>query len=137
MNTRQSMKIIDISKEYATVNLVLISIIFVILAMPYTLILSEYYEYYAFPSYIPKCFVLSNTGKPCPTCGLTRSVVLLYKGQFYKSVVQYSYGYLFVLLLGAQLFLRVIPLFSRRVWIPYMDITQMILCGILWLFIIN
>jgi hypothetical protein len=127
----------DISKEYAVANRIIAALIVIFLLLPFASIISERLGHQSNLFYNPNCFVQKQTGKPCPTCGLTRSIILLYKGYFQESLAQYAYGYLFVLFLIAQLFLRAIPFLSNRVWIPYMDMTQMILCGMLWLFIIH
>jgi hypothetical protein len=130
------MRLQDISKEYVAANRIILAIIIILLALPFASILAERHNYSPLSSNTLSCFVKTHTGEPCPTCGLTRSILLLYKGHFQESVFQYTYGYLFVLILILQLFFRAIPLLSSGVWIPYVDITQMILCGLLWLFII-
>lgn len=129
------MRLLDISKEYALANRIILSIIMVFLVLPFIIIFVEQLNYHLLLSHAPKCFVKVHTGHLCPTCGLTRSILLLYEGNIKESLAQYTYGYLFVLILAIQLFIRSIPLLSHRVWIPYMDITQMILCGIIWVFI--
>lgn len=131
------MGLVDISKEYAAANRIILAMIIILLALPFAIILDE--RLYPSPasSIAPHCFVLAQTGKPCPTCGLTRSIILLYEGHFQESIVLYAYGYLFVLFLIMQLFLRVILLLCNRAWIPYVDIAQMISCGVAWHFIIS
>jgi len=127
----------DISKEYAIANKIILFIIIIFLVLPFIIIFIEQLSHFQLLSYAPKCFVKAHTGHLCPTCGLTRSIFLLYTGHFQESVAQYAYGYLFVLILAIQLFLRSLPLLSNHVCIPYIDITQMIFCGMLWFFIIH
>lgn len=131
------MRLHDISKEYTLANKSIFLIIIIFLILPFIIIFVEQYINLPLLSYAPKCFVEAQTGHPCPTCGLTRSIVLLYSGRFQESVVQYAYGYLFVFILAIQLILRIIPLLSHRVWVPYIDITQMICFGTIWVFIIR
>jgi hypothetical protein len=127
----------NISKEYAAANRFLFAIIIILLTMPFASILYERLNHSPFSLMTLNCFVTAQTGEPCPTCGLTRSIRSLYKDHFQESIVQYSYGYLFVLLLITQLFLRIVPRLSSRVWIPYIDIAQMIFCGVAWHFLSN
>lgn len=126
------MKSPSISKEYILANKILTTLILLLVSLPFFCIFAEQHNYSPLSSNILQCSVKAQTGKPCPTCGLTRSILLLYKGKFQESLVQYSYGYLFVLLLVVQLFLRLIPFLADSLWVPYMDITQMIVCGVLW-----
>jgi Protein of unknown function (DUF2752) len=137
MNRKHNIKLFDISKEYAIANLVILAILSLLFIMPYVFILVEKFKQIPMSTFTPECFIKLNTGKPCSTCGLTRSIILLYKGQFEKSIFQYAYGYIFLLLLSAQFFLRFIPIFGRHIFIPYMDITQMILFAILWSSIVH
>lgn len=127
----------NISKEYAITNKILSLIIITFLILPFIIIFTEQYTNLPIRAYRPKCFVETNTGHPCPTCGLTRSILLLYRGHFQESMKQYAHGYLFVLILSIQLFLRAIPILSHQTCIPYLDITQMICFGMLWLLIIR
>lgn len=131
MNRKYNIKLFDISKEYAIANLVIFAILSLSFIIPYMFILAEKFKQIPISTFTTKCFIKLNIGKDCPTCGLTRSIILLYKGQFEKSIFQYSYGYIFLLLLVTQFFLRLIPIFRRHILIPYMDIAQMILCAIL------
>lgn len=131
------MRFLDIDKEYALANKILFSFIAFFLVFPFIVILAENHTHISLLAYAPKCFVEAHTGHPCPTCGLTRSILLLYRGHIRGSLVQNAYGYLLVLILVIQLFLRSIPLLSRRIWIPYVDIAQMVSCGMLWFFIIH
>lgn len=131
------MRPLDISCEYAAVNKIILFLILIIISLPFTCIIAERINGSQLLLDSIHCFTKAETGKPCPTCGLSRSILLLYKGHFQESMSQYAYGYLFVFLLFTQLVLRIIPFLSNKIWIPYMDITQMILCGIFWLFMIH
>jgi hypothetical protein len=135
MHIWRSKRLPDISKEYAMVNIVLLVIMVSILVMPLVIILVQRFGNFPLTSYMPNCFVETHTGRHCSTCGLTRSIILLYMGRFHESVVQYSYGYLFVIIIAIQLLLRVVPYLYSQAWISYFDISQMTICGLLWCFI--
>src|ERR1039457_3837479 len=127
----------DISKEYAIANRILLAIMIIFLELPFAIIFIERLNHSPLPLNILNCFVKAQTGELCPTCGMNRSILALYKGHFQESVVQCAYGYFFILLLIMQLFLRIVPRLSDKLWIPFMDIAQMILCGFIWHFLIN
>ena len=61
----------------------------------------------------PKCFVKQNTGKPCPTCGITRSIEALYSGEIATSRLYHPYGLVIIATLLLQLFLRVLLIIKR------------------------
>lgn len=127
----------NISKEYAIANMIILAIIIIILVLPFAIMFAEQLNYCSLSSITIDCFVKKHTGHPCPTCGLTRSLFLLYNCHFQESVAQYAYGYIFVLLLIMQLFIRIILSLNSLVWIPYMDIAQMIFFGMIWFFTIH
>ena len=127
----------DIYKEYAVANIIIAALIVILLILPCASILSERLGYQTFLLNAPSCFVMKHTEKPCPTCGLTHSIISLYKGNFQESVTQHAWGYIFVFILIIQLCLRIVPLISKKVWIPYVDITQMFFCGLMWAFVIR
>ena len=79
------MKLNDISKEYAVANKIILSAIIILLVFPFVIILTERLNYSPLSLNNIHCFVETQTGKPCPTCGLTRSIILLYKGHFKES----------------------------------------------------
>ena len=127
----------DISKEYAVANRILAILIVILILLPFASTFSERLGYQTFLLNAPSCFVKNHTGKTCPTCGLTHSILSLYKGHFQESVIEHQYGYLFVAIMVIQLCLRIIPLISKKIWIPYADITQMFFCGLIWQIIIS
>jgi len=65
---------------------------------------------------LPTCYVKAQTGTICSTCGLTRSIVYLYRGDWANSKAHHPYGYLFffwaVLQLGARFLLIYKPFFN-------------------------
>lgn len=130
-------RLLDISKEYKLINKIILFLIVGTLVLPFIMLLIGQLNHSPSVSYVPKCFVEEQTGHPCPTCGLTRSILLLYEGHLKKSIAQYAYGYLFVLILFMQLFFRLILVLHERAWIPYVDIAQMMICGVFWYLIIH
>lgn len=132
---RYGVRLYDISQEYAVANKIMIFVIVILLLLPPLYIFAVQYNNSLASFMKLDCFVKGQIGKPCPTCGLTRSIVLLYKGEFYESFSQYANGYIFVLLLLLQLVLRAVPFINIQIITPYLDIIQMILCGLLWIII--
>ena len=118
----------DIRKEYRFVNMGLIfvmSLLIVLFFVSHSTKLSS-----AFPflnRLTPSCFVKEQTGVPCPTCGMSRSIVAFYQGDFLKSRNYHPYGYFFVLFFCLQFCLRAIPFLVVRSWLPWVDTGQMIL----------
>ncbi|MBF2056208.1 MAG: DUF2752 domain-containing protein [Cyanobacterium sp. T60_A2020_053] len=58
-----------------------------------------------------KCLILSFTGIPCPSCGLTRSFIALAQGKIILSLQKHLFGlplFLFFLLTTIHLFLEII-----------------------------
>jgi len=55
---------------------------------------------------MPRCSVVETTGKPCATCGLTRSLHTLYRGELLRSRAYHPFGWLVALGLGLTLLYR-------------------------------
>ena len=118
-------------KKYRLVNLYLFLILIAILVVPALLNfgLNANIEQNLITSWLPSCFVKQHTGHDCSSCGLTRSVLALYKGNFSKSQDYHPYGFLILLVFWCELVLRILPETFVNVWIPWLDIFQMILVG--------
>jgi hypothetical protein len=127
----------DISKEYAVANRVIVVLMVILLLLPFASIFSERLGHPSFLLNTLSCFVKEQTGESCPTCGLTHSILSLYKGHFQESADQHAWGFLFVAVLVIQLCLRIVPLIVKKVWIPYLDVAQMFFCGLILKFVIG
>jgi hypothetical protein len=122
----------DISKEYRYANWAL-ACVFVALA-----VVPQFANMYtasaggarAFP--FPTCAVLQHTGKLCAGCGLTRSVLAFYKGEFALSHSWHPAGSLLVTFIFLQLLLRVLYFAKESAWLPWLDIGQLLLTGVLF-----
>jgi len=122
----------DIRREYSIVNVVFLILLLAMLVMPILLRLwSGGNEQYINSLLFPGCFVEQHTGHICPSCGLTRSILALYEGDFSKSRFYHPYGFLILLVFSGELILRLLPLIYKNIWIPWFDLSQMILIG--WL----
>lgn len=131
------MRLQDISKEYTVTNVVIAALMVILLFLPLASIIAERLGHPSFLLNTFSCFVKQQSGASCPTCGLTHSILSLYKGHFQESVAQHAWGYLFVAVLVIQLCLRIVPLIAKQVWIPYVDIAQMFVCGLIVKFVIG
>jgi hypothetical protein len=54
------------------------------------------------------CLIKQITGKPCPTCGLTRAVVLLFDGRFAEARTMHPSALWVGLWITIQIFLRAV-----------------------------
>ena len=131
------MRLQDISKEYAVTNRVIAALMVTLLLLPFASIFSERLGHPTFLLNTLSCFVKKHTGESCPTCGLTHSILSLYKGHFQESVAQHVWGYLCVAVLVIQICLRIVPLVCNQVWIPYIDIAQIFFCGLILKLVIS
>ncbi len=85
---------------------------------------------------LPRCQVLEATGRACPTCGLTRSVLALYGGDLDASLRFHFYGWAVVALLWAEVALRLAIDRSRATWMPWADlghVVALVLALLIWL----
>lgn len=55
---------------------------------------------------MPRCAIMETAGAPCATCGLTRSLHTLYRGEFSRSRAYHPSGWLVALGLGITLLYR-------------------------------
>ncbi|KAF0155583.1 MAG: hypothetical protein FD159_2092 [Syntrophaceae bacterium] len=123
----------DIRTQYKYVNGALLLLILLAVFAPFALHIPEVNKYLSPINVVPpSCFVKENTGKECATCGLTRSIVAVYNGDFDLSVKFHPLGYLLVCFLFGELLLRAVPIFFHYRWIPWLDMGQLIFVGILF-----
>lgn len=124
----------DIRNEYRYGNYALVSALFVLALVPLAANLYVASRSNAISLSFPTCAVLQHTGKPCAGCGLTRSVLALYKGDFALSRSLHPAGTLLLMLVFLQLALRVLYLARDSAWLPWLDMGQLILTGLLFRF---
>jgi|ERR1035441_9460508 hypothetical protein len=122
----------DIRKEYRYANCALACLLLALAVVP---LFANMYGAStggtrAFP--FPTCAVLQHTGKLCAGCGLTRSVLAFYKGEFALSHVWHPAGSVLVTLIFLELVLRVLFLAKESAWLPWLDIGQLLLMGVLF-----
>lgn len=127
----------NVSKEYKIANIILAALMIFFLLLPLASLCSEHLDHHPFFENAVTCFYKNHTGEPCPTCGLTHSILSLYKGRLQESVAYHSYGYFFFLLLIIELNLRIVPFIYKRLWIPYVDILQLVFCGLVFKIVIG
>ena len=121
----------DIRKEYRYANCALVCLFLALAVVP---LFANMYGAStggtrALP--FPTCAVLQHTGTLCSGCGLTRSVLAFYRGEFALSHAWHPGGSLFVVLICLQLLLRVLYLGKESAWLPWLDIGQFLLTGVL------
>ena len=120
---------IDISKEYKYANIGLLLVMILLLISPFFIYVPELSGSSSVYIKMPPCIIKEHTGKPCPTCGLTHSVVALYNGKIELSKRYNPLGVIFICIITAELLLRIIPIISTHKMIPWIDIAQLLLLG--------
>lgn len=121
-----------ITKEYKFVNLALAFFLMLLLLGPSLLNFQDSHkDSLPFRLTLPKCFVQENTGAPCRTCGLTRSLMALYRGDWPLSIGYHPHGYAIALVFLIEFLLRPIFVLVKREWVPWADIAQLIAVGVL------
>lgn len=121
----------NISREYRYVNIGILIVIFVIILLPFILNIKIYMGGKSYLNHDSvKCFYLSNMGKPCFFCGMTRSLLSLYRGDFDLSRQFHPGGSYILVGLSFQFFLRFFWLLLRTKFVPLIDIAQLVLCSI-------
>lgn len=80
-------------------------------------------------TYLPQCFIKDHTGAPCPSCGLTRSVVAFYHGRWELSRSYHPLGWLFAPIVCAELLGRLFVFRSRSALVPWIDLGHFGLLG--------
>lgn len=120
----------DITREYGIANRVMGVLVSLAALAPFAVIGAEVTDSLAPVSFaMPVCIVKQKTGKLCPSCGLTRSVVALYKGDISASSRYHSAGRVVVLVLFGELVLRVLVGRLRFRWVPWADLCHFIGLG--------
>jgi hypothetical protein len=123
----------DIRTQYKYVNGALLLLIILAVFAPFTIRIPDVNKYSSpIKISLPTCFFKEHTGKECPTCGLTRSIVAIYNGDFDPSLKFHPLGYLFVCFLFGELLLRAVPIIFHNRWIPWVDMGQLIFAAILF-----
>ena len=122
----------DIRREYRFANAGLAIVFFTLLIAPFFLYVPESTTEKSLRFIkLPQCTIKTITGRPCPSCGLTRSIVVLYQGKIGMSQDFHPAGYLVVIWLIIELLFRVRFFWTRtKWWFPWVDISQLILSGI-------
>lgn len=113
----------DIHVEYRIVNIALSILLISFLFVPFAIDKTN--------SLPLKCFVQAHTGQPCASCGLTHSILALYRGDLKRSLLYHPAGVVFVFMAFVQLNLRLIPTLYKATWIPWLDIGQIVFVGLL------
>lgn len=125
----------DISKEYRHINRAFACVFLVLAIVPlFANIYASAGGSRAFP--FPACAVLQHTGKLCPACGLTRSVLAFYRGEFALSHAWHPAGGLLVGWIFLQLLLRVPYLVKLSPWVPWLDMGQLCLTALLFRYVL-
>jgi hypothetical protein len=120
------MKIADISHEHKIFNLLLTALLLLAILAPLTVTIPGVARSYGPISWKPPvCSIRQRTGHDCPSCGLTRSIVTLYRGEWALSRAYHPAGYLVVLFIFAELILRLAVTRIRLPWIAWGDIGQL------------
>lgn len=128
----------DIRAEYRIVNRCLLAFLLAALVVPWTVNVPEIPETRAAWRWRPPgSACLELTGKPCSSTGLTRSVVALYYGHWERSLEFNPAGWVYVIFLLVQVFLRVFPERMNRIGIPWMDVAQIVCFGIVFHWLLN
>ncbi|MBM4285701.1 MAG: DUF2752 domain-containing protein [Deltaproteobacteria bacterium] len=79
----------------------------------------------------PGCLAKKMIGKECPSCGLTRSIVALYNGDWELSDSYHRGGKIIVVFIFLQVILRIIPILITNSWIVWVDLFQLILLALI------
>lgn len=120
------MKIPDISHEHKIFNLLLATLLLLAILAPLTVTIPGVAQGYRPISWKPPvCSIRQRTGHDCPSCGFTRSIVTLYRGDWGLSRSYHPAGFLVVLFGFAQLILRLAVARTRIPWIAWADIGQL------------
>jgi Protein of unknown function (DUF2752) len=119
------MNLPEIAHEHRVLNAVLAGVLSLAILAPLTVKLPGARPSFARFWSIPHCAVRQRTGHPCPTCGLTRSIVALYRGKWSLSRSYHPAGYLVVLFVVLELAARFGFTRARAPWLVWGDIGQL------------
>lgn len=89
-----------------------------------TILISGYFFLYFFSSSInghTVCIFKNMTGVPCPACGSTRATVLLFHGEFWKSILINPFGIITnILIIGSIIWMLIDILRSKETYFPFL-----------------
>lgn len=120
------MKAPDISHEHKIFNTVLAGLLLLAILAPLTVTIPGVAQGYGPVSWKPPvCSIRQSTGHDCPSCGLTRSIVTLYRGEWALSRAYHPAGILVVLFIFAELILRLAVTRTELPWVAWGDIGQL------------
>jgi len=126
----------DFHQEYKYVNIVLSVFFSILFLFPIPFAINSENEtdfsnadILVMEDYLPKCAIFEKTGMYCPSCGLTRSVIALYKFNYKLSVFYNPSGILFVSIVLFQLIFRIFLFIKSSKWMPIIDVLQLMLTG--------
>jgi len=122
-------------KEYKYVNILLLTFLFIAILIPFFIKLPNDSSTVKFIK-LPECFVKKETGKLCPSCGLTRSITYIYRGDWSKSKTFHPYGFIFFIWLIFQLLIRILLIFKISNLIVFLDLTQLLLFMIIFRYLL-
>jgi hypothetical protein len=122
-----SAKLPDISSEHRVFNAVLAALLSIAILTPLTVTIPGVARSYGPISWHPPaCRVRQRTGHDCASCGLTRSIATLYRGEWNVSRSYHPAGYLVVLFIFVELILRLVVTRIRLPWIAWGDLGQLV-----------
>ncbi len=84
----------------------------------------------------PRCYVLESTGQSCKTCGLTRSVGALYRGEWSRSHGFHPAGPVLASMLLLQIAMRLVALVTDTEYMIRVDVIQLVVCVGMFLIIV-
>lgn len=120
------MKVPDISHEHKIFNLFLAALLLSAILAPLTVTIPGVALGYGPVTWKPPvCSIRQRTGHDCPSCGLTRSIVTLYRGDWDLSRSYHPAGCLVVLFILVELLLRLVVIRTKLAWVPWGDIGQL------------
>jgi hypothetical protein len=82
------------------------------------------------------CLYVLRTGKPCPSCGITRSMISAAHGDFERARAFHRGGIPLVMMLLAQCAMRILFLWSR-LRVPVLDVIVSIAMAIAMAWLLN
>ena len=122
-------------KEYKYVNLILLILGIIGIMTPCFIKLPNDSATIKFVE-LPECFVKVETGKLCPSCGLTKSIVYIYRGDLSKSKTFHPFGFLFFIWLMLQLIIRILLTFKISELIAFIDVAQLLIFILIFKYLI-
>jgi len=88
------------------------------------ILISGYFFLYFFSSSInghTLCIFKNMTGVPCPACGSTRATILLFHGEFWKSILINPFGIITSILIIVSIIWMLIDILgSKETYFPFL-----------------